>query len=151
MKRYSFGKGERLRHRSLVEGLYSEGATLTEYPLRAKWRTLSNEELQNSFRIKVPAGIDRLQMMVTIPKRKRKRAVDRVLLRRRVREAYRLNRLSLKEAVERNPQIGSLSIGFVWLHEGLMDYAKIERKMKRILQQIENKISIDDEGGKESE
>ncbi len=43
-----------------------------------------------------PADVGALQMLVTVPKKKRRRAVDRVLMRRRIREAYRINRRPLR-------------------------------------------------------
>lgn len=139
-RRFTLGKSEKLRHRSLVEALFTSGKKLYDFPLRALWRALSEEELEASFRIAVPDGIGRLQMMITVPKRKRKRAVDRVLLRRRIREAYRLNRHILKDALDRHPEIRTLDISFIYLHDENCDYAKIQRRMQKILSRIASEI-----------
>ena len=136
-----FGKGGRLRHRSLVEGLFSVGEGMYDYPLRMVWRRLPPEEMESSFRNGMPHGIDRLQMMVTIPKKKRRRAVDRVLMRRRIREAYRLNRLPLLQVIRRLPDGGYVQLAFIYLHSDNMPYADVERKMKKLLSRLQKLIA----------
>lgn len=135
-----FGKAGRLRHRSLVEGLFASGEGMYDYPLRMVWRRLTREEMESSFRNGLPHGIDRLQMMVTIPKKKRRHAVDRVLMRRRIREAYRLNRLPLLHAVRSLPDGDYVQLAFIYLHNDNMPYADVERKMKRLLSRLHKQI-----------
>lgn len=139
-KSYSFPKEERLHHRSLVEGLFRMGKTFYDFPFRVNWRVLTNEELADNFRKKIPDGIGCLQMMVTVPKKKRKRAVDRVKMRRRIREAYRLHRLELRELVNNRDDIGSVSIGLIYIHDRNLDYPAVEEKMKIILAKLSAKI-----------
>lgn len=131
-----FHKEERLRLKNLIEPLFREGEGFYEYPLRLVWRMLDKNQLSAHFKNGVPAGIDPIQMMITVPKKKRRHAVDRVKMRRRIREAYRLNRLELKElASEVNPE-GTLSLGFVYISQENEDYALVERKMKRLLHKV---------------
>lgn len=137
--RLSFPKSERLHHRSLVEGLFREGKSFYEFPLRVTWRVLSTEMLTKNFRNEVPQGIGSLQMMVTVPKKKRKKAVDRVLLRRRIREAYRLHRLDLRNDVE-SSGIATLSVAFVYIHNANLSYQAIEEKMLASLQKLRRQI-----------
>ena len=89
----------------------------------------------------VPQKIDSLQMLITIPKKKRKRAVDRVLLRRRIREAYRLNRLPLKELTDSLPDHGSLSLAFIYIHDKNSDYRVIEKAMITLLSKLQKTLS----------
>lgn len=142
-KRLTLRKGEKLRHRSLVEPLFREGNSLYEFPLRMTWRVTGPEELEETFRDMVPERIDRLQMLITIPKRKRRHAVDRVLLRRRIREAYRLNRLPLKERVESDGDIRTLSIALIYMHDKNLPYSTIETKLKALFRRLASKL--DDE------
>lgn len=132
-RKYRFGKSDRLRHRTLVEGLFSEGHNLYEYPLRLVWRKISAAQLDEAFLNGRPPGIGKLQMMVTVPKKKRRHAVDRVLMRRRIREAYRLNRLHLLKPLDERPGDDFLQLAFIYLHNDNMDYADIERKMKSLI------------------
>lgn len=131
-----FPKAERLHHRSLVEGLFRMGKSFYEYPFRVSWRRLNREELEANFRNVVPPGIAKLQMMVTVPKKKRRRAVDRVLMRRRIREAYRLNRLDLRSMIEAIEDTGTLSVAFVYIHSENMPYAIIEQKLRNSIHRL---------------
>lgn len=139
-QRLTLRKGEKLRHRSLVDPLFREGHTLYEFPLRLTWRALAAEELEHSFRDCVPGGIDSLQMLITVPKKKRRHAVDRVLMRRRIREAYRLNRLSLKEQVDSDDRVRTLGMALIYLDNKNVPYATIENKMKILLNRLAAKL-----------
>lgn len=139
--RFTLRKGEKLRHRSLVEPLFKEGATIYSFPLRLSWRALDGDTLAGTFCHHVPRGIDSLQMLITVPKKKRRHAVDRVLMRRRIREAYRLNRQILKETLRDAPAIATLSMAFIYIHDQNLPYSDIEKKMKTILHKLAKAIS----------
>ena len=137
---YSFPKEERLHHRSLVEGLFRLGKSFYEFPFRVTWRVLTSEELQKNFRNKVPDGIGDMQLLISVPKKKRRRAVDRVRMRRRIREAYRLNRLPLSKHVSDHDGIKTLSIGLVYIYDKDLPYITIEDKVKSLLSKLQTKI-----------
>lgn len=138
--RLTLRKEEKLRHRALVEGLFAEGRSIYEFPLRMVWRVLRPEELERSFKAGVPDRVGHLQMLVTVPKKKRRKAVDRVLMRRRIREAYRLNRIPLKEKVESDLSGGQLQIAFVYLATENIPYAVVEARMKILLSRLADRI-----------
>ena len=139
-RKLNMGKPEKLRHKALIDAAFSMGKTIYDYPLRATYRILSPQEMSDSFRLDVPQAIGALQMLITVPKKKLRHAVDRVTMRRRIREAYRLNRLPLRDAIEQNPEARSISIAFIYLHDDLTSYANIERKMSNILSKIAAKV-----------
>lgn len=139
-EKFDFPKSERLHHRSLVEGLYRHGKSFYEFPFRVTWRILKTNELEKNFRDRVPEGIGSLQMMVTVPKKKRRHAVDRVLLRRRIREAYRLNRLEFRKKIDTIPELGTFSLALVYIHDKNLSYTHIEEKIKALLQKLEGRI-----------
>ena len=112
---YTLRKAEKLRHKKLVGALFSEGKSIYDFPVRLVWRALSPRQLEDSFRAGIPENTGKLQMLVTIPKKKRRRAVDRVLLRRRLREAYRLNRLHLADVINERNDIGAVTVAFIFL------------------------------------
>lgn len=143
--RLTLRKGEKLRHRTLVDGLFSDGESVYDFPLRVSYRPLGAEQLEQSFRNGTPDRIDALQMLITVPKKKRRHAVDRVLMRRRIREAYRLNRLPLKEAVEADPRIRTLGLAIVYIHDKNLPYQTIERKLKLILKKIASRLAPGDQ------
>jgi ribonuclease P protein component len=140
-QRLTLRKGEKLRHRSLIEPLFKEGETIYEFPLRLTWRALDDAELKQSFRNEVPERIDSLQMLITVPKKKRRHAVDRVLMRRRIREAYRLNRLPLKADVEAESDIATLGMAIIYLADKNLPYSTIEQKIKLLLKRVGSRLA----------
>lgn len=141
--RFLLRKSARLHHRSLVEGLFSRGKSIYDGPLRLTYRSLSGEMLENTFCCHVPEGIGKVQVMVTIPKKMRRHAVDRVLMRRRVREAFRLNSLPLRVAVGRSDEMRTLSLGFIYRAKENLPYSEVERRVKRLIALLIRKLRLD--------
>ena len=57
-------------------------------------------------------------------------------MRRRIREAYRINRIPLEELVCSCPEIRTLQLAFIYLKNENVDYAEIERKMRSLLGRV---------------
>jgi ribonuclease P protein component len=76
---FSFKKPERLSSKKDIETLFKENKSITVYPLRLAFR--KSEFTETGF----PARV-----LISAPKRNFKKAVDRNLLKRRIRESYRL-------------------------------------------------------------
>lgn len=76
MKKYYFRKEERLSSLKQIETLYNQGSSFSLYPFRIVSLVVDSDEY--------PAKI-----VITVPKRKFKRAVDRNRIKRLVRESYR--------------------------------------------------------------
>ena len=83
-RRYSLRPSERLRGKIALEELFKKGSSFFIYPFKVKW--LLTENAQNTGGTAV---------VWVIPKRNIKQAVHRNTLRRRCREAYRLNKYLL--------------------------------------------------------
>ena len=66
--------------------------------------------------------------LISVPKKRLRHAVDRVAMRRRIREAYRLHHreFPLEEGIR-------LDVAFVYVANGLSTYSEIERAMLRLL------------------
>lgn len=66
--------------------------------------------------------------LISVPKKRLRHAVDRVKMRRRIREAYRLNHhdYRLEDGVR-------LDVGFIYVANGLEPYRVVERAMRRLL------------------
>ena len=138
--RLTLRKSAKLRHRTLVNTLFQKGKSVYSGPLRITFRPLSEEELTASFRGEVPDMLGPVQMMITVPKKKRRHAVDRVLMRRRIREAFRLQWRLLRRSVEENPDIRTLSLGIVYLHTENMEMDNISTAMGSALSKIRKKL-----------
>lgn len=118
-------KYEKLCSRTAINNIFQGGKSAICYPLRAAFSITEKEE--------TPA-----QFLITIPKKKVRKAVNRVLLRRRIREAYRLNREALLPYLEEKGI--SIKIAFIYLSDEISDYATIDERMKSLLKKITNSI-----------
>ena len=139
--RFTLPKSARLHHQSLIDRLFLQRNNLYDYPLRLSWRALSDQELADNFRSYVPQGIGPVQIMVSVPKKKRRHAVDRVRLRRLVREAFRLQCHPLKKMVENSPDIRTLSIAFIYLDKDDSDFHTIYSKIGKLLVRLEKRLA----------
>lgn len=133
---YKFPKSERLHHRTLVNNLFDKGEVIYANPLRLTYRLITPDRLSAESRLELAKEIEHVQMMVTIPKKKIHHAVGRVLLRRRIREAYRLNRLELLDKVISRNDKAYLSLSFIYLSDSVADYAEIDKKMQILLSKL---------------
>ena len=146
--RFTMPKSARLRHRTLVNQLFEKGENIYVYPLRGTWRMLDERELAESFRTEGPEGIGPVQLLVTIPKKKRKHAVDRVRMRRLVKEAFRKHRHRFVDLADRTPEWRTLSIALVYIADKNLDYKTVERKMGMLLKKLFSSLDKGDESGK---
>ncbi len=139
--RFTFPKSERLRHKVLVDSLFAKGNSIYEYPFRLTWRPLSQEELEEAFKIAVPDKIAPLQVMITVPKKKRRHAVDRVLMRRRIRDAWRLQRRQLRRIIGDNPELRTVSVAVIYISNDNIDSAKLRYKLSKLISKLSSSLS----------
>ena len=119
---YKLTKDEKLCSRTSVNLLFDEGKSLMAFPLRAAYRMR-------------PAGEHPVQFLISIPKKRIRKAVNRVTLRRRTREAYRLNRRQLLIPVLEQLGVG-VDIAFVYLDGSPAPYDVINERMINLLTRI---------------
>ena len=106
-------------------GVTPQQGALIAYPLRMVWNANQNRTK--------PSGI---QFLISIPKKKIRHAVKRVAMRRRVREAYRLNR----HLVTLPQSIPALDIAFIYVSDQTSNSARIHASMVKLLQRANDQI-----------
>lgn len=120
-------KSTKLCSQTAIDRLFAqrdvEGALA--YPLRAVWG-------RNPLRTRG----DAVQFVASVPKKRIRHAVDRVLMRRRIREAYRLNRAQHAAPQADGEAATPLDILFIYVGNLPEPYAKVEGAMRKLLRKI---------------
>jgi len=124
----TFPKKEKLCGEIRVGRLFAEGEAFIAYPLRVVYKF--SEEREDS-------GV---KILISVPKKKIKKAVHRNRIKRQIREAYRLNKAVLLESCLNNDK--SLQIAVTYLSEKLPEYEVIEDKIKLTLTRLLQLFSI---------
>lgn len=114
---------ERLHSLSAVRRLFARGESGFVYPFR--YVVLAE-----------PADSSSVEVMFSVPKRMHKRAVRRNLLRRRTKEAYRLNKLPLHEAAAAH----AVSMALIYSSKETLEYKTIENAVKRVVSEVSARL-----------
>lgn len=119
----SFTKGERLCGIKAISRLFAEGKSMAFPPLRVIYVILPGDKEFQTARV-----------LVSVPKRYFRKAVDRNLIRRRIKEAYRKNKMPLvrfmSEAGKR------IEIAIIWTDTVIRSYSETERSVIEMVQKL---------------
>ena len=121
-KQFSFKKEERLAKEKHIQELFEKGSSFHLYPFRVL--TLPNSEAETKGN----------KILISVSKRNFKRAVDRNLIKRRIREAYRLQ----KDQIKGN----SLLLAFVYTAKEIEPFQAIKGKLFLVLEKIKKLDSL---------
>lgn len=118
--RNKFYKQERLCSRKQIGLLFGQNKGMNAFPLKMVF-------METAADLPFPA-----QAMFVAPKRSFKKSPDRNTLKRRMREAYRLN----KAAFYQELQSRKLVLAFIYTGKKIEDYSVIEASVKKLLAQV---------------
>ena len=116
----TFKKQEKLKKSKLIEKLFANGESLTEFPIK-----LIYLEIEHASPYKIQAG-------VTVSKRNFNKAVNRIKIKRLLREAYRKNKYMIYDSENTKKHI----FMFIYLGKKEIKYPVLEEKMKTLLQKF---------------
>ncbi len=121
---FSYPKKEKLKSEKLIGQLFSEGKSVSAFPLRMVYlKTDFDDNIQ-------------FKTGVSVSKRNFKNAVDRNRIKRLLREAYRLNK-----ACYFNNILGSYALMILYISKDGTDFDSIDKKMKLLLDTFSKKVS----------
>ena len=120
-KPYALAKSERLSSLTAVRRLFKDGASGFVYPFRYMY--IIDESTTPS-----------VEVLFSVPKRYHKRANKRNTLRRRMKDAYRLNKASLTESATQRGV--DMDIALVYSAKEVLPYKTIENAICKILAEV---------------
>lgn len=123
MKRNTFPLKEHLKSKNVIEQVYTNGASVTVYPLRAAFIEQPQETQEPTAAI-----------LINVSKKRFRHAVDRNLVKRRIREAYRTSKHQFVECLENNGK--KMAVAIIYIDNKHNSTAFIKKKMTRLLESI---------------
>ncbi|HEY9048953.1 MAG TPA: ribonuclease P protein component [Ohtaekwangia sp.] len=117
MGKFTFRKEERLTKEKQIQELFEKGSSFYLFPFKVFFMPHPDPAIAHH------------QVLISVSKKNFKRAVDRNLIKRRMRETYRLQKQTLAE-------IPSLQIGFIYSHKEILLFDEMKRKMLQSLKKL---------------
>jgi ribonuclease P protein component len=124
---FSYPKKEKLKSKTTIGLLFSEGKSVSKYPLRLV------------FRPENVANVSRTKIGVSVSKKYFKKAVDRNYFKRVLRETYRLNQHLLKNKLDQ-----SYSFMFFYQTKDRLSYQEINLKTIQLFEKFLSQIPTDE-------
>lgn len=127
--RFFLRKHNRLNHEKDISALFNGGKTLFCYPIKMAYRLtdLSTDEAV-------------YKVMFVVSKRSFKRAVKRNLIRRRMREIFRLNVHSIVDSIPENKRV---DIALIFVSKEIVESPVIEKSINDLFIKLRTKIKVD--------
>lgn len=108
----TFSKSERLSSKVAIDTLFETGRSFHSIPFKIFW-------------LETNEGSSPAQIVISVPKRSFKRAVDRNKIKRLIREGYRKNKDAFYEKLENK----KVHLMFIFTSKTIPEYAEIEEKI----------------------
>ena len=122
----TFPKNERLCGKTTIDNLFENGSYIKNSIFSLVWNT---EELDND---------TIAQTLIVVPKKNIKNAVNRNVLKRRMKGAFRIYKSGLYAKIKSKNQ--QLAIAIIYQGEEILPYKVIEEKIKLILGRLSEEI-----------
>ena len=119
---FQFPKKQKLCGEKVIERLFANGKSISEKPFRAIWNFEKNND--QVF----------VKQLIVVSKKRLKLAVDRNVLKRRIKEAYRLQKKKLECFLESTSQ--QLNLAIIYQQEEILDYKTLEEKINLLLSRL---------------
>jgi ribonuclease P protein component len=133
MKAFAFPKKERLCGKKQIDELFSSGKKFNLPIFRIAWYWQEIIE---------PAEYHPLRILISVPKRKFRKAHDRNRLKRQIREAWRLSRNPLPEKISglsSENKMKALHIAFLYHSDAMAEWPKLMEAMMKAVSILSKK------------
>jgi ribonuclease P protein component len=123
---FEFPKKQKLCNETAIKEMFSNGNSFVIHTIRLVWK-----EQVNSDDVVIKS-------IIVVPKKQLKLAADRNIVRRRMKEAYRLNKSTIENSLKNKGK--QLNIAIVYQNDKRLSYKVIEEKIKLILGRLREEI-----------
>ena len=123
---FKFPKKQKLCSETVIKEMFSNGKSFTTSALRLVWKEDNNKDEVA------------VKSIIVVPKKKIRLAVKRNIIRRRMKEAYRLHKIELENMLK-NKEL-HLSIAIIYQKENILPYKTMEEEIKLILERLSKEI-----------
>ena len=125
--RFTFTKQERLKSKKIIEQLFKEGKSVSVFPLKLVFIKIEHQ------------GSHPIQMGISVPKKRIKKAVARNGIKRLIREAYRHHKSHVYSTLNEK-----YAIMIIYTDEKAHKYVFIKDKMISLLEKFVKKVTEKD-------
>jgi ribonuclease P protein component len=119
---FQFPKKQKLCGEKVIERLFANGKSISEKPFRAIWNFEKNNDQVC------------VKSLIVVSKKRLKLAVERNVVKRRIKEAYRLQKKKLECFLESTSQ--QLNLAIIYQEEEILDYKTLEEKINLLLSRL---------------
>jgi len=123
---FEFPKKQKLCSETVIKELFSNGKSFTTSAVRLVWKEDNNEDEVT------------VKSIIVVPKKKIKLAIKRNIIRRRMKEIYRLHKIDLENMLKGKKL--QLSIAMIYQKENIFSYKTMEEEIKLILERLIKEI-----------
>ena len=123
---FEFPKKQKLCNETEINEMFSNGKSFFIHPIRLIWKKEVNSDAVA------------IKSIIVVPKKQLKLAADRNIVRRRMKEAYRLNKSTIENSLKNKGK--QLNIAIVYQNDKRLSYKVIEEKIKLILGRLREEI-----------
>jgi ribonuclease P protein component len=118
MGKFTFKKEERLSKEKIIQELFEKGSSFYSYPFKVYF--MQNPDVASTVH----------QVLISVSKKNFKKAVERNAIKRRIREAYRLNKNLL-------PGQNKLAIAYIYSVKEILPSAQIRERLVKTFKRLD--------------
>jgi ribonuclease P protein component len=118
----TFPSSEKLKSKILIDTLFSEGNSIKKFPIKLIYLPIKNPEISSN------------KTGVSVPKRNFKKAVDRIYLKRLMREAFRKNKYLVDSNLSKK-----YALMFIYTTNKKFELQEITECIIQLLQKLKEK------------
>ena len=123
---FEYSKNQKLCNETVIEELFSSGKSFTTSAVRLVWKADDNQD----------EGV--VKSIIVVPKKKIKLAVHRNIIRRRMKEVFRLHKTELYNTLKYKGL--KLNIAIIYQKYKILPYEILEEEIKLILKRLNNEL-----------